>query len=113
MSRTMTRSFMRGGSRGAAPARQPLEARGGAVDSLAHRVHAAQELLTLVARHQMPALVREVVGEIGERGRGSLRAPGQPGAGEAAELMRGHVAEDQRQLLLGIGPEERAELAEL
>src|SRR5438309_4880137 len=115
MSRTSTRSFtgLRAPSRCAAPPRELLEARSQAIDALSHRIDTAQELLALVARHEIGAFVAQVLGKVRERGAGGPAAPVKRKARQSPELMGRHITEKQRQFLLEIGAQEPGELAEL
>src|SRR5438105_7108685 len=99
MSRSSTRSCTgsREPSRCAAPRAEQLEARSQAIDTLAHRIDTAQELLALVARHEIGAFVPQVLREVLQRGTGGSAAPVKREAGEASELMRSeeHTSELQ------------------
>src|SRR5579864_3490721 len=112
-SRTSTRGFTAAGpaSRGAAPSRDQLEPRLQAIDTLAQRIHPAQELLAFVARHQVTALVAEVFGEISQRRVRRALAPGSSEPPEPPELVSRHIADQQRQLLLEVRPQQLCELA--
>src|SRR5437016_14035082 len=115
MSRSSTRSFTgsREPSRCAAPCAEQLDARSQAIDTLAHRIDTAQELLALVARHEIGAFVPQVLGQVRQRGGGGPAAPAKREARQAPELMGRHIPEQQRQLLLEVGAQEPGELAEL
>src|SRR5436309_14979935 len=112
MSRSSTRSFTgsREPSRCAAPRAEQLDARSQAVDVLPHRIDTAQELLALVARHEIGAFVAEVLGKVRERGAGGPATPVKREARQPPELMGRHIAEQQRQFLLEIGAQEPGEL---
>src|SRR5438067_4321768 len=114
MSRSSTRSFTgsREPSRCAAPCAEQLDARSQAIDTLAHRIDTAQELLALVARHEIGAFVPQVLREVLQRGAGGPAAPVKREAGEASELMRRHIPEQQRQFFLEVRAQEPGQLAE-
>ena len=93
---------------------RPIDARRKSVDVLAQRVDALQQLGGLCARDQVAALVRQVFGE--HCAASSFAACCvQPTAARAnrAELVRGHVADQQRQLLFQIRPQQQRQLAKL
>src|ERR1700732_310641 len=115
MSRSTTRSFTAGASAsaGAAPRAEPLEPRPEPVDVLAQRIDAPQELLALIARYEVGALMGEVLGEVLERGAGRLAGPGGAGARHACQLMREHIAAEERQLFLEVRPQQPRQLAKL
>src|SRR5262249_39222115 len=113
-SRTSTRGFTapRSASRCAAAGREQVQSRLQSIDTLAYRVHAAQELLALVARNQVAAFVAEVLGEIPQSGVRGARAEGGTEPCKPRELMGRYVPDQERQLLLGVRPQELRELTE-
>src|SRR5256884_7383482 len=115
MSRSSTRSFT--GSREPRSTLFPyttlFRSRSQAIDTLAHRIDTAQELLALVARHEIGAFVPQVLREVLQRGAGGPAAPVKREAGEASELMRRHIPEQQRQFFLEVRAQEPGQLAEL
>src|SRR5207302_10773513 len=115
MSRSSTRSFTgsREPSRCAAPCAEQLDARSQAIDTLAHRIDTAQELLALVARHEVGAFVPQVLREVLQRGAGGPAATVKRAAGEASELMRRRLHTQQRQCYLEVRTPEPGQPAEV
>src|SRR2546430_10024973 len=92
MSRSSTRSFTgsREPSRCAAPRAEQLEARSQAIDTLAHRIDTAQELLALVARHEIGAFVPQVLSQVRQRGGGGPAAPAKRKDRKSTRLNSSH-----------------------
>src|SRR6185437_265021 len=99
-------------SPGCDPLRQQLETRIEAVDVLAQRVHAAQELLTLLTRYQVRTLMTEVLADVLQQCCRRVPRPTQCAARQAADAMRRHIADEDRQLLFGIVRQQPRQLVE-
>src|SRR5438876_1032965 len=74
----------------------PLEERDPGLESIerfAHRIDPLEELTALGARHQIAALVREVLRKIAHRGRGTAPPPREGCLSKTTNLVRRHIAD--------------------
>src|SRR2546430_16678915 len=61
-----------------------------AIDTLAHRIDTAQELLALVARHEIGAFVPQVLSQVRQRGGGGPAAPAKRKDRKSTRLNSSH-----------------------
>ena len=78
---------------------------------LAQKVHAPQELIPLVARDEVPALVSQILRHVHERRRRRSLAPGEGETSELTHLVSRHIAHDPGERLFQIRAQQHPQLA--
>jgi hypothetical protein len=89
-----------------------IDTRSKTVYVLAKFVYALEVLLGFTAGHEVAAFVSEILGGIAHGRSRSLACPTESGPRESSELVGRYIAQDEREFLFEIRPQQQSELAE-